>query len=639
MDCESNRTIDQVISEALARSTGHLSDAAMAYTNFCLGLKSVTPANQLDKVVRVLADFRGSNANNDLSFGEAEAEVKQKMSQQLDLKRGFNSVRKGLESIGITLTNDEVKILKQYAPKLISEGFQVVTLKDKWIQAELKADDAENVTYEQITNAYQTSPGQWSSKLNEFSRLPRNGDFDNPYLAKKGLKAIAGKAFCSGDRVIAPVQSAFSGGEVRSWQNITEKGKRFEKGIKTTGLYYPAGDLQNAEIVLICEGLATAETLHQATGIPTVAAMSCGNILKVIAGISHWESYGTTEFLLCGDGLTDKKMAEICQIAKAGTESGPEDERIEVRFITPKEIDNYDFNDLYCAEGLEAVKALVDAGLKLFDAPLPLVEHKASNPDYTTDLRVAERFLVYLKGFGYNLKYCTTTGCFMVWKGQWVEDDDNQLLSQLYNEFITGELREATTLIGQEGAARKIQQTAALGNLKKKDNVTSFLKELPSIPCKTTDFDANPYLLQVPTKEGARVIDLKNGEARAVQPSDMCHRITGVQYDPKATCDDFLDVLNKASCGDEGLVNYLQCWAGCFTVGHNYAEELAIWFGSGANYKSTIKETIKDVLGSYAAVALPSLLLAKKAGAPTNDLARLAGVRAVFLSESDDGDA
>lgn len=46
---------------------------------------------------------------------------------------------------------------------------------------------------------------------------------------------------------------------------------------------------------------------------------------------------------------------------------------------------------------------------------------------------------------------------------------------------------------------------------------------------------------------------------------------------------------------------------------------------------------LREALGSYAAVALPSILLTRDSGTPTNDLARLAGVRLVCCSETEDG--
>lgn len=259
-------------------------------------------------------------------------------------------------------------------------------------------------------------------------------------------------------------------------------------------------------------------------------------------------------------------------------------------------------------------------------------------PDLMSDLYVAGRFKAFCEEKRNPIRFVGSTGLFLVWQGRWMEDSTGEILLELWRDFQRQEVMNAAEQVGREGAKALLNKAASLGDSRKIDAVFKVLKRLPGVPANLNEFDAEPFKLQAPRKGGGFVIiDLKTGKARQVVPSDMCLRIAGAEFDPDAICSNFEETLLKACCGDTELASYLQKWAGYFAVGYNHAEELPIWCGGGANIKSTIREVLREALGSYAAVALPSILLARDSGAPTNDLARLVGVRLVCCSETEDG--
>jgi putative DNA primase/helicase len=73
-------------------------------------------------------------------------------------------------------------------------------------------------------------------------------------------------------------------------QFIDENGsKKFEPGTAVKGHFsYIYGD--NRKPICVCEGFATAATVHEATGATVIIAFSCGNLQPVTEAI--WKRVG-----------------------------------------------------------------------------------------------------------------------------------------------------------------------------------------------------------------------------------------------------------------------------------------------------------------------------------------------------------
>ena len=83
-------------------------------------------------------------------------------------------------------------------------------------------------------------------------------------------------------------------------QTIAPDGaKRFQRHGRVTGLAARIGAFPPDDGLLICEGWATAATLHQESGLPVLAAMNCGNLKPVaLAARNAWPD---TAITICGD--------------------------------------------------------------------------------------------------------------------------------------------------------------------------------------------------------------------------------------------------------------------------------------------------------------------------------------------------
>ena len=93
----------------------------------------------------------------------------------------------------------------------------------------------------------------------------------------------------------------------------------------------------------------------------------------------------------------------------------------------------------------------------------------------------------------------------------------------------------------------------------------------------------------------------------------------------------------SASAGTADLIAYLQRLVGYTLTGLTGEQMMAIPYGSGANGKSTLLETIAGLLGDYAQQTPSETLVATKNRGIPNDLARLRGARFVSAVETGEG--
>lgn len=250
-----------------------------------------------------------------------------------------------------------------------------------------------------------------------------------------------------------------------------------------------------------------------------------------------------------------------------------------------------------------------------------------------TEFDRARAFAKFAEG---RLWWLHDRGFWVIWlAGRWQADSSGVGILELFTAFSEKLAKDA--LVGSSGFEAKGKAIGSALNLQRKrayDSVLALVKMQPGIAKRWVEFDQAAYLIQF--QNG--VVDLRTGLLRDALPSDLCLQVAGTSYDAKATCPNFLATLEKASSGDADWVSYLQVWSGYLLTGHSQEEKLHIWHGGGANFKSTVANVFKAVMGDYAAVAAPGMLLNRKPGTPTNDLAALASARVVFISETGEND-
>lgn len=153
-------------------------------------------------------------------------------------------------------------------------------------------------------------------------------------------------------------------------------------------------------------------------------------------------------------------------------------------------------------------------------------------------------------------------------------------------------------------------------------------------------FDREPFLLNV--QNGT--VDLESGRLIEHKREHFSTHIAPVFYDEAATCptwESFLEVVfsrepeNPGAEGDEDLIAFIQRLLGYCLTGDVSEHILPIFWGGGANGKSTLLNVMADILGSgYAAKAPQGMLMKKHGEQHPTELTILQGARFVYASET-----
>ncbi len=156
-------------------------------------------------------------------------------------------------------------------------------------------------------------------------------------------------------------------------------------------------------------------------------------------------------------------------------------------------------------------------------------------------------------------------------------------------------------------------------------------------PISQEEFDTDVNILNC--KNGT--LDLSTFELKPHNPDDMLSRICNVYYDETARCERWEQFIDEITAGDKEKADYIQRILGNALTGNVQEEEFYIFYGpTTRNGKSTLLKTIAHLLNSgnegYAVNAGAATFSGKterKGSSPSNDIARLAGVRFVVTNE------
>lgn len=166
----------------------------------------------------------------------------------------------------------------------------------------------------------------------------------------------------------------------------------------------------------------------------------------------------------------------------------------------------------------------------------------------------------------------------------------------------------------------------------------TILKDAQSIhPINIQEFDSDPYVFNC--RNGTLHLDTM--EFTPHRAEDLLTKISPVSFDPNARCDRFLSFVNEITSGDADKSRFLQKSLGYGMSGDTRYECLFILYGATTrNGKGTLCESVLKVLGSYGCTARPETLSMKpnaNSHNPSEDIARLAGVRFANISEPGKG--
>ena len=146
----------------------------------------------------------------------------------------------------------------------------------------------------------------------------------------------------------------------------------------------------------------------------------------------------------------------------------------------------------------------------------------------------------------------------------------------------------------------------------------------------TEDWNTNPLLLGTP--DGT----VEHSVLRDGRPADMITRATSVAPADRCDCPLWYDFLS-AIFPEAGIIDFLQRSLGYALTGATKEDKFWFLYGTGANGKSTLLNTVSAILGDYAANVPFDLFLEQHVERHTTELARLDGVRLAIVHESREG--
>ena len=156
-------------------------------------------------------------------------------------------------------------------------------------------------------------------------------------------------------------------------------------------------------------------------------------------------------------------------------------------------------------------------------------------------------------------------------------------------------------------------------------------------PIPYGSFDSDIYIFNC--RNGT--LHINTGEFTEHRNSDLLTKISTVKYVPTAHSQRFSDYINEIMSGDTDKANFLQKIFGYGLTGDTRHECMTILYGvTTRNGKGTLCESVLRVLGDYGCTSRPETIATKNynnGSQPSEDVARLAGVRFVNISEPSKG--
>lgn len=243
-----------------------------------------------------------------------------------------------------------------------------------------------------------------------------------------------------------------------------------------------------------------------------------------------------------------------------------------------------------------------------------------------TDSGNAERLAAV---FGHQIQYCYSDENWYRYsegEGRWQVVDFSWI--KHLGRRVVRQFRKAASSSRVIEFAEEAEDNAKLNNMVKVG------KTLPELRVSSKEFDQDPWLLN--TRNG--VISLRDGNVRGHDPEDKFTRVCSVDYNPEANAPRWKEFLQTTFDGDEALIEFVQRAVGYAVSGSTEEQCMFVLKGNGANGKSTFLETLRSVLGDYAANTPVSTLLPGSRKGHDSDLARLPDVRFLTVSELERGE-
>ena len=234
------------------------------------------------------------------------------------------------------------------------------------------------------------------------------------------------------------------------------------------------------------------------------------------------------------------------------------------------------------------------------------------------------------------IKFVPERKCWYCYRdGVWVQDLGGLRIMEYCKEFADTLKAYAKTIKDEDLRDKYTKHTKKWQSRKSRETI---IKDARSIhPVSITEFDCDPNVINC--KNGTLHLDTMQFAPH--RPEDLLTKMVPVVYNPTAKCDRFDQFISEIMSEDDEKSKFLQKAMGYALSGNTRHECMFILHGETTrNGKSTLCESVRKVMGTYGCSAMPDTLGIKSyanSHTPRDDLARLAGIRYVNISEPDQG--
>ncbi len=229
--------------------------------------------------------------------------------------------------------------------------------------------------------------------------------------------------------------------------------------------------------------------------------------------------------------------------------------------------------------------------------------------------------------FGDLIRYCHTWKAWLVWDGvSWNADETGAVMS-LAKE-IAAQIAQVAISSSDMSLLKFAVKTANLPRLNAMQSAAA-----SDVPVRVEELDQDNWLLNCPNG----TVDLKDGLLHPHNRLDFITRVCPTRFDIRARAPRFMKFLKEVFIDDD-VILFVQRVMGYCLTGDVREQKMLIFWGDGANGKSTFINIMLHVLGpQYSMQAEHDMLVEGKQRGHSTDRMDLYQKRLVVASETESG--
>ena len=253
------------------------------------------------------------------------------------------------------------------------------------------------------------------------------------------------------------------------------------------------------------------------------------------------------------------------------------------------------------------------------------------NSFHRTEQGNAQRLVAW---YGTGIRYCSKFDKWLFWDGtRWLFDETGEVM-RLAKETVRKMYFEAGTIIDENSRKEAAKWACRSDSMYRLTAMVALAKSESGIPISPEQLDADPFLLNCTNG----TIDLRTQTLYQPNPNNYITKCTHIEYALNAQCLHWEGFLNYIMEENQEMISFLKRMCGYILTGDISEQCFFIFYGIGANGKTTFTNVLKLLMGDYTkSIPADTLMIKRNSGGPNPELASLRGTRLVLASESEEG--